>query len=299
MVDQRTKEEKLAHLEVIIDGEERFFSDYSDDIRMYLQDEDPDVRALAVQALWDHSAPDNLDILLKLAQNDESQQVREAALSGLGIYIWQREVLLDDMEWGPAFPSLDEFEVSQAETQQAYDYLMQVIDDDARTFGERRHAIEAISFSMDSTVADIIEEAYHHEDDAMKASAVFAMGRNANVRWIDYVLDSLDSSEPEIQYEAVRAAGKMGLMRANRRLMKLARASDDKALRVEAIWSLGQIGHDDAFDLLEDLEVEDPDADIREMAGIALEEWMMMAEMSEYDEFDDDDWYYGEGMAHD
>lgn len=302
MADQRTKEEKLAHLEVIIESEERFFSDYSGEINTYLQDDDADVREVAIQALWEYPTSDHLDILMNLADNDESRQVREAALSGLGIYIWHREVLLDEMEWGPSFPSFDESELSQAEMQRAYDYLMQIIDDDERSLGERRHAIEAISFSMDAQVQDIIEEAYRHDDDAMKASAVFAMGRNANVGWTDYVLASLDSPVPEIRFEAVRAAGHMGLMQANRDLMSIAEFSDDKAMRIEAIWSLGQIGHDASVDLLEELEEMDPDEDIREIAAIALDEWMMMAELGDYDEygeFDDDDWYFDEGMAHD
>lgn len=299
MADERTKDEKLAHLEAIIDSEERFFFDYSDEINAYLQDDDPEVRELAVQALWEYPTSDHLDVLMTLAENDESQWVREAALSGLGIYIWQREMMLDEIEWGPSFPAPSETEVSQEEMQRAYDYLMQIINDDERQFGERRHAMEAISFSLDEQVQDIIEKAYQHDDDIMKASAIFAMGRNAHVRWAGYVLDALDSSVPEIRFEAVRAAGRLGLGEANRELMYIAEYSDDKAMRIEAIWSLGQIGHDAALDLLEDLEASDSDEDIREVAAIALDEWMMMSEMDEFNELDDDDWYFGDDIAHD
>lgn len=293
MVEKNTKAQKLAHLEHIATSEDRFFHDYTPDIETYLVDEDPEVRVRAVECLWEYPEPAYIDVLIHLAENDPSDEVRRSALSGLGIYIHEGEFADYDFDWGQYDELMREDELPQADFERVRDYLLGVIRDDSWPADVRRFAIEAISPSQAPEVLSIIEQAYHHADPTMKVSAVFAMGQNGNPRWEDYVLEALCGSVPELEYEAVRAAGFMSLDRANRQLMRIAEGAEDKALRIAAIWSLGEIGHEMAFALLDDLQF-DSDKDIREAAEEALDEWMMSAHLREFDDEDfldeDVDW---------
>lgn len=285
MTEKKTKAQKLAHLKHIATSEDRFFYDYTPDIEEYLDDEDPDVRATAVDCLWEYPDPVYIDVLIELAEDDPSQEVREHALSGLGIYIYEGELADYDFDWGDYDELMREGELPQEEFERVRDYLLRVIKDESRPLDLRRRAIEAISPSQEPEILDIIEQAYRHPDNRMKVSAVFAMGRNGNVRWDECILEAMRSPVPEIEYEAVRAAGESGVDRANRQLMRIAEGAEDKDLRIAAIRSLGQIGHEMAFPLLDDLQF-DPDKDIREVAEEALDEWMMTVHFRELDDED-------------
>lgn len=87
MVEEKTKAEKLAHLEYIATSEARFFHDFSQEIEAYLEDEDPEVRTKAVQCLWDYPEPAYIDVLIDIAENDPSAQVRHKAIVTLGRFI--------------------------------------------------------------------------------------------------------------------------------------------------------------------------------------------------------------------
>jgi HEAT repeat protein len=296
MSADKTKAQKLAHLEHIETSEDRFYFDYSPHIEEYLKDEDPEVRARAVQCLWDYPEPAYIDVLIDLAENDPSEEVRHKALSGLGRYIYEGEMADYDFNIGPYDDVLREDELPQADFERVRDYLLALIKDESRPLDVRRRAIEAISFTHEPEVLNIIEKAYHHPDNKMKISAIFAMGRNGNVRFEDHILEALYSPIPDIEYEAVRAAGESHLESANRQLMRIAKSAEDKDLRMAAIWSLGQIGHEMSFELLDDLQF-DRDKDIREVAEAAMDEWMIFSQLGELDDedffdedFDDLEW---------
>lgn len=289
MNPNETKAQKLAHLRRIETSEDRFFYDYSQEIEAYLADEDPEVRALAVQCLWDYPGPAHIDVLINLAENDPSSQVRQRALSTLGRYVYEGEMADYDFDFGPYDDLLRENELPQADFERVCEYLLSVIKHEGRPLDERRRAIEAISFHHTPEVLDIIEQAYHHPDNRMKVSAVFAMGRNGNLkRWEKYLLEALYSPVPEIEYEAVCAAGECTLESANRQLMRLARGAEDKDLRMAAIWSIGQIGLEESFELLDNLRLLDPDEEIREVAEAAFDEWMIFSQLHA---FDNEDWF--------
>jgi len=98
----------------------------------------------------------------------------------------------------------------------------------------------------------------------------------------------LNSPNPEIQYEAVRAAGNWEWMRRGRTWLSWqVRKKPRKELRLAAIEAVAGIRPEEAADILSDL-VDSPDEDIAEAADEALS----MAEGaldSEYDDEDDED----------
>jgi HEAT repeat protein len=135
--------------------------------------------------------------------------------------------------------------------------------------------MESISYSSRKEVIPLIEGATEHTDLKMQVSALFAMGRNSDARWIPHIHGALSSQEPELCFEAIRAAGEVGLTEAVPQLIRFAR-SQDREIKEIAIWSLGEIGGNDAQSALFDLADEETDEHLAE----ALEDALNMAALS-------------------
>src|SRR5258708_4088675 len=118
----------------------------------------------------------------------------------------------------------------------------------------------------DPEVDELIEWAYAQNDPRYGASAIFAMGRSGNLRWTDQVMMEMHSANREVQYEAVRAAGELGLQEATEDLIRLVRGRGvEKALRLRAIYPLGAAGDDRPSPVLEEF-CHAPDREVREAA---------------------------------
>jgi HEAT repeat protein len=100
------------------------------------------------------------------------------------------------------------------------------------------------------------------------------MARNGDPRWTDYILQELHSRDTEIQYEAVHAAGELGLEEATDILIDMVRGKNvRKPLRLLAIYALGEIGAERAYSVLDRL-THSRDRDVRDVAREAVEEWL-------------------------
>ena len=290
--EQLTKGEKTGFLTRVIEGED-YSTDYWPMLREYLEDEDAEVRSLALDGLWDYPVPELIAPLFEIARNDPSQEVRSKAIVTLGRYIYEGDMADYDFDWGAMEELMREDELPEEDFLRVKDFLLELVRDEGQPLDSRRFAIEALSFLNESEVQDLIEAAYTHPNVKMKVSAIFAMGRQGDQRWADTLLKELDSEVKELQYEAVRAAGEAYLDKAVPRLEELALV-DDKDLQLEAIWALGKIGGEGVSELLYDL-ADDEDEEIREVAEAALEELDLWSEDVAWDEFgqlgkDDESW---------
>jgi regulator of sigma E protease len=240
--------------------------------RLGLEDEDAEVRATAVANLWESEAPELIAPLLDLMLHDPALAVRTAAASALGRFVYLGEVE----------------ELPAAQARRVEDALLGVIggDDDLEV---RRRALEAVSFSGRPEVGDLIEQAYASPDRPYRVSAVFAMGRSADPRWSERVLAELDSADPELRYEAARAAGELELQDAVPALQRLLEEGEVQ-VREAAIWSLGQVGGDQARESLLDL-LQDAEDDERDFIEDALENLTFHDDLLEFPliDLDDDD----------
>jgi hypothetical protein len=218
--------------------------------------------------------------------------VRTAAISAMGIYIYEGEMAEYGYDFGPATDILRAEELPEADFMRVKDFLLGVYADETCTLDERRHAIESLGFLSDPEVVDLIEEAYNHPEQQMKISAIFAMGRSGMSRWTEILARELYNADQDLQCEAIRAAGEIGLTELGKDLWRLTYA-EDKDIMLEAIAALGQSAWDEAFERLEELTL-DPDPEIAEVAEEALDEWLMMRELLDQAEaFDGDtdlDW---------
>ncbi|MEQ8677952.1 MAG: HEAT repeat domain-containing protein [Aggregatilineales bacterium] len=212
-----------------------FEIDYRSFALFALADGDPRVRTSAIEALWEDESLELMSLLIGIAQKDAVPEVRAAALSALGRFILLGELgdLPDD------------------ETSRAEDAVIAILNNDSNDVSVRRRALEAISNCTHKIVPQAIQEAYTSEDHDMRVSAIFAMGRSADERWEDTILDELDSDDPEMRYEAVRASGELSLVEAVPKIARLLVADDDREIREVAIWSLGETGGKEAMRILE------------------------------------------------
>lgn len=224
-------------------------------LRVALTDDSAVVRQLAVAALWEDRGEDLLERFLLLLSSDPSQDVRAEAARGME-------------RFAAAAAEGDLDEGTECRLREA---LTEAATDEQAPYGLRRRALEAVGvLGRAAEVRELILSAYEGEDEGLRASALYAMGRSADERWLDTVLDELASPETELRYEAARATGMLGDARAVPELGRLA-GDEDAEVRHAAIASLGQIGGREALRVLRML-AEDPDEADVEAVQEALDE---------------------------
>jgi len=285
--DQLSKEEKIQLLKRVAESED-YFTNYLPVLKDFLDDEEAEVRKLALGGLWDYPKPEMIEVLFDKAENDPDKEVRCKAIITLGRYICEGEMADYDFDWGPIKEIMREDELPREDFLRVKEFFLGLYRDQEKPLDERRFAVEALGFLTDPEVFEIIEEAYAHPDKKMKMSAIFAMGRSGNVRWENALLDELYNPVKELQLEAIRAAGECGFDGAGKDLWRLT-YSDDRDVKLEAIWGLGQTGWEGAFERLDELTYLGEDEEIREMAELALEDcYLYSGSLDEY--YKEGDW---------
>jgi len=201
-----------------------------------ISDPDPGVREAAIELLWEDESLEVMNLLVAVVRHDVEPEVRAAAATGLGRYI-----LLGELG------DLPEDETGAAQTA-----VVAMLQDPYEFVAAQRRALEAIANCSHPIVPTAIDEAYHGTNHEMRVSAVYAMGRSYDSRWHDIVLEEVDSTDPELCYEAARAAGELELVEAVPKLGHLVLDHDREIVEV-AVWSLGEIGGKEAVRILEAL----------------------------------------------
>jgi HEAT repeat protein len=201
--------------------------DFSPVLKMCLSDSDGAVRAAAIDGLWEDEEFRTGDLLARILRTDPDERARAAAAVSLARFALLAEV-------GTLYrPTANRVRVA----------LLDTIHDPREVREVRRRAIEAVGAFSDPEIAELIEQTYADPDPKLRASALYAMGRNADERWWPTVLRELDNENDELRFEAARAAGEIGSTRA---IVPLITLLDDPDLevRLAAIGSLGEIGGD-------------------------------------------------------
>jgi HEAT repeat protein len=161
--------------------------------------------------------------------------VRAAAAIALGRFVYMGE--------------LEELDGQKALL--AKEALLQTIRQGNEDLEVQRRAIEAIAYSSDPDVTQIIENAYYDDDERMQTSAIFAMGRSADPAWQQQVMTELDNPNTEMRFEAARACGELEISEAVPKLINLIEEDPDLEVQQMAIWALGRIGGNLAREALE------------------------------------------------
>jgi HEAT repeat protein len=227
-------------------SEERVELNFGRALRIALGDRSAVVRQLAVAGLWEDESSELLDRLRDMLENDESPDVRAQAAAAL-----------ERFSSKAAAGSLDETVANSLR-----DELFRSATDTNAPYAVQRRALEALGpYASDSDISSLIMKAYDSADHGLQCSALYAMGHSQDSRWLPTILMDLESEEPEIRFEAARAAGLVGSADALPVLLQAAR-DEDAEVRHTAISAIGQIGGRGAVRALERLADDAGEADL-------------------------------------
>lgn len=227
--------------------------------RWLIEDDDPHIRVQTIEGLWEEEDVRLISPLIRRLQNDEVLDVRAAAALSLG-----RFLLLGE------FDQIDQTAAQRVENALLDAYYLP--DQDAWV---RRRVLEALANSSNEQLSDMILDAYEEEEELMRIGALFAMGRSADTRWNNIVLDELGGSDNAMVYEAVRASGELEIEEAVPDLIRFIN-HEDVEIRDAAVWALGRIGGREAKRVLKACCASE-DEDLSEAAEDALAELDFLA----------------------
>ncbi len=233
-----------------------------------VEDADGEVRARAIQLLAESNDPKLVDKLTDVLLNDVDLAPRIEATHLLGEFI-----VLGELE-----------ELKEELQRKAEDALLAVIrsEDDATL---RKFALESIGYSSRPDIATtVIESAFKRADPTWVASALRAMGRSHDDHWNEDVVSMLLDDDPRIRFAAVEAAGELSIENAGPILLQmLEEEEEDDDVVAAAIWSLSQVGSDDARIYLVNLIEKTEDEDMVEFLEDALVNLDFLQELNKFD----------------
>jgi HEAT repeat protein len=218
-----------------------------------LSDPEPEVRALAVEGLWEDDDPRLVPRFVDMLQHDVDPDVRARAAAALGEFIYQGALE----------------EIDPAVFEQALDAAIRAAEDEGEDILVRRRATESAGYADRAAVRAVIEMHMGSPEADLRIGAVCAAGRSADEAWSPMVLATLADREAALRYEAAIAAGKLGIEEAIPALIELI-DGDDREIQLAAIWALGEIGGRRARRALDALAGDPPDDDFAEAVEDAL-----------------------------
>lgn len=261
----------LEQLETL--AEDDTLVSFDDFAKSILTDADSTVRGRALRLLRESDDTRLIPTYIDMLKSDADAQTRAEAAANLGMFV-----------------DLGELEEIPADLKkQVEDELLIAVNgtDDAKV---RRRALEALGFSTRPEVIALIESSFRREDPAWQTSALFAMGRSADNRWDEEVIASLANVNRSVREGAVEAAGKLSIKEATPLLLNLVEEEEDDDVTSAIIWSLSQIGGEDARTFIENLldQTDEEDADQVEFLEEALANLAFTDELDKFDLFNID-----------
>jgi HEAT repeat protein len=235
-------------------SEEDLTLDFTAVFKLGIEDAEEDIRVMAVDGLEMEDKFIFARPIIKALKSDESLRVRIAAAKALGKF-----ALMAEME-----------EIPGPIGQDIFNSLLESLENAAEPIELRRRALESIAPFHQEIVESYIEDFYHSDNPKVRASAIYAMGRNCDTRWLSYLIEELQSSNAEIRFEAAQACGEIEDETA---VLPLINLLNDKDMEVQeaAISALGKIGGPEAKNALQKL-VDNSQPGIRDAARSALAE---------------------------
>lgn len=230
--------------------------DYSFDriFMTLMEDEDEEVREAAILGLWESDDRALIEPLFERLLFDSEERVRATAAQSLGRFAVLAE--LGDL--------------LERDSNRIREGLLDVIRNEQEpSFEVRRRVIEAVSAFTSEEVRELILETYDSASETLRASALYAMGQNADTSWLTYIREEMESDSEEVRFEAAGAAGRMG---DERLIPALARMGMEENTEIQGavVTALSAIGGPAAQRVLRRF-LQHSDESFRELALDALE----------------------------
>lgn len=233
--------------------------------RALLDDPSAAVRQVAAASLEPYDDPALIDPLIAMAQGDEDQDVRQAAIEALG-----------------SFTTMADFDMLEPKDQQRLrKALMELVND--ASLSPRLRAAALVSVSADSEtpkVRETIATAFESGDPDLRLGAVKAMGRANAPQWIILLEGMLRSADVDERQAAVQSLSQYGDESVVPMLTQVAREDLEMPVRLEAIAGLGEIGSRAALHNLNTLReyVSDDELEAVDLAIAEVEEFLAIDE---------------------
>ncbi len=244
---------RIRLISQLVDLSESDFSlDFTSIFSFSINDPDEKIRIKAIEGMELEDKQIYIKPILKSLKTDESEDVRSTAAGALGKFALMATT--DDLP--------------EAVAEDIFNALLGVLENHREPATVRRRALESISIFQREPVDRYIEDYYYSDDPAIKASAIYAMGRNCKTTWLTFLIDAMQSSNTEFRFEAARACGELENEEAVTHLIDLME-DDDHEVQEAAIGSLGKIGGNEAKQYLQKL-AKHAEPRIRETAAAAL-----------------------------
>ena len=222
MHEDRRREVLTAMVE---QAEDNLELDFTAIFRQCLRDADDRIVQLGVEGLWEQEDRWLIAELVGLLRSERGPQVRATAALALG-----------------KFPLLaQEGKLRPQDGELVYRVLMDFLEDDIEDLEVRRRCLEAVAPFNTEELQDYIRWAYDDEDQDLRSSSIYAMGRTGEAEWLPTLLNELENYDPAVRYEAATACGELAHEDAAPPLVELLQ-DDDPEVRLACIAALGKIG---------------------------------------------------------
>jgi len=244
---------------------------------------DPSDRLLAAEMAGEPTVMNDAmaDILLAIVQNkNETNDMRSAAVISLGPALEYADTMeFDDYD--------EDFMISEASFEKIQQALRRLFMDSDVHEDVRRRILEASVRAPQNWHRDAVRAAYMSDNEDWRLTAIFCMSFIGGFE--NQILESLNNNDPDIFYEAVCAAGNMGLEKAWPHILKIISDPDtDQPLLLAAIDAVVNIQPEEAHHVIGHL-VNHEDQDIVDAACEALGMADAFLEAENDDDDDDDD----------
>jgi HEAT repeat protein len=206
-------------------AEDNFELNFDGVFKNCLKDPDAEVRAKAIEGLWENEETILITPYIRLLNEDSSELVQVAAAKALSKYA----LLAELKKLGPSSSS----RVTQA--------LLTILSDKNKPREVWRRALEAAAPLSVPEVKKAIDEAYTSQDSKIRNSAIYAMGKNCDSTWMPILIKEMANTSADTRYEAAGACGEICDEEAVPYLIKLTR-DKDADVQQAAIQALGKIG---------------------------------------------------------
>ncbi len=199
--------------------------DFSAVFRRCLSDEDAGARRKAIEGLWEHEERQIISPLCNLLGGDPSPAVRAAAATGLG-----------------KFANLaQEGKLLRKDRARIEASLLSTLENEDEDLEARRRALESVAVFNTGSVAEYIRWAYRSDNPALRCSALYAMGKTGEARWLADLVKETRNPSAAMRYEAANACGEIEEEEAIPYLIPLTQ-DDDLQVQLSAIRAIGLIG---------------------------------------------------------
>ncbi len=233
--------------------------------RVLLDDASAAVRQVAAASLEPYDDPALIDPLIAMAQGDEDQDARQAAIEALA-----------------SFTTMADFDMLEPKDQQRLRKALLGLFNDT-SLSPRLRAAALVSVSADSEtpkVRETIAAAFDSGDPDLRLGALKAMGQASAPEWIGLLEGMLRSTDVDERQAAVQSLSQYGDESVVPMLTQVAREDQEMPVRLEAIAGLGEIGSRAALHNLNTLReyVSDDELEAVDLAIAEVEEFLAIDE---------------------